>query len=134
MNFALVLAELSFEPKHPPNAFRDPLPFRVSRAHHEHVVPFLALLERLDVVGSQGVIAVSLSDLLHPADRVELVETFERLTLREQLDRRLVGTALLAFDLGESERLEAAMLLQDPHQGTTGNRFVLSRVPHAIEP
>ena len=26
------------------------------------------------------------------------------------------------------------MLLKDPHQGTTGDRSVLSRVPHEIEP
>ena len=44
------------------------------------------------------------------------------------LRRRPVFRVFLPQDLGQPERLDAAIVLQNPHQGTAGDRAVLERI------
>ena len=88
------------------------------------------------VIGGDGLRAGRIVvHFLDPAHAVEGVEALGRLPLRKQRRRRQVSGVFLPQDLGQAERLDAAVLRQQPHGRPASDAAVLHRVAdqHQLE-
>ena len=70
--------------------------------------------DRLDVIRRELLVTVGFRDFLHPAEIIEPVETFDRVSFTEQFHRLFVAAALLTLNLADFRRDDSRFFFEQP--------------------